>query len=268
MNINELEKSAKKTRQQILDMSLKAKQAHLGGALSCVEIITALYLGGVMNYDVNEPENENRDRFILSKGHGAMAHFAVLNQAGFISDEELARYHDDGYFLAVHPQINTKYGIEASGGSLGQGLPLSTGIALALKLKNNPAKVYCVVGDGELNEGSNWESMLLAAHNRLDNLCVIVDRNGLQLDGKTDQTLSTEPLIEKTSAFGFKTIECDGHNFEALLSAFAVETDKPKCLIANTVKGKGVSFAENVVSWHYDTLTKKLYDIATAEVSE
>lgn len=268
MDIRELEHCAQKARRQILDMSLKAKQAHLGGALSCVEIIVALYLGGVMKYDANDPENDSRDRFILSKGHGSMAHYAVLNQAGFISDDELSHYHDDGYFLAVHPQINIEYGIEACGGSLGQGLPLAAGIALALKLKNNLARVYCVVGDGELNEGSNWEAMLFAAHNRLNNLFLIIDRNGLQLDGKTSCLIATEPLDEKIRAFGFEVSECDGHDFNSLLPVLSLESDKPKCVIADTIKGKGVSFAENVVSWHYDTLTKKMYDIAVAEVEE
>jgi transketolase len=266
MIVSDLEIAAKKARIQILDMSLKAKNAHLGGALSCVEIITALYIGGIMKYDVNNTESDIRDRFILSKGHGAMAHYAVLNQMGFISDEELSLYHSNGYFLAVHPQMNVKHGIEASGGSLGQGVSFGSGIALALKLRQNSAKVYVVVGDGELNEGSNWEAFAFASHNKLDNLTVICDCNRLQLDGHTSQIVDMFPLTKKIKAFGFDVTECNGHDFNLLLKSLAKKTNKPKCIIAKTTKGNGVSFAENAVSWHYNTLTQKLYDIAIAEV--
>jgi transketolase len=267
-SLRELAEIAKIIRKKILDLGYAAKHAHFGGALSAVDILTTLYFGDVMRYDASEPESEVRDRLIFSKGHGALALYTALWKAGYITEDELDGYHTDGHFLQIHPSVNVKKGIEVSGGSLGQGLSLGAGIALALKMKNNAqSKVYVILGDGECNEGSIWEATAFAAHKKLDNLTIICDKNKLQSDGFTQDILDFEPFSEKWRSFGFEVIECDGHNFEALKSAFAYETNKPKCIIADTVKGKGVSFMENNKDWHHNGISQKQYSDAISELT-
>lgn len=255
-------------RRKILDMSRQAKQAHLGGAMSLVEIMVALYCGGVLHFDPGNPEDPERDRVFLSKGHGAMAWYAVLNVVGVISDDELAGYHMPGHPLQVHPSRNLKQGIEHTGGSLGQGFPLAAGVALALRLKQNPAKVYVILGDGELNEGSNWEAASFASAKGLSNIVCIIDANGLQLDGPSSDVLNFEPLKEKWLAFGFDVSECDGHNIGELIGTLKEPHVRPKAIIARTTKGKGLSFAENVPAWHFNDLTERLYEQGRRELGE
>lgn len=264
--IGDIKKNVPKIRKTLVEMAFSAKSSHLGSALSCVEILSSLYLGGVMNYNINDPEDDNRDRLILSKGHAAMALYAVLNQAGFISDEELDSFHKSDSPFQVHPKINIKKGIEHSSGSLGQGLPLACGIALAQKLKKKSVKVFVILGDGECNEGSNWEAAAFATHYKLDNLTVIIDKNKLQSSGETVEILSMEPFAEKWNSFGFDTIEVDGHNTTELITVLSNISRKPRAIIAHTRKGKGLSFTEDNVDWHFNTLTQKLYDKALVEL--
>lgn len=240
---------------------------HIGGTLSMIEIMSVLYLG-VMRYDPENPLWEQRDRFILSKGHGALAQYAAMKQLGMISEEELLTFKKEGTFLFAHPSRNLERGIEFSSGSLGQGVSLAVGAALALKKKKNDAHVYVLVGDGECNEGSVWEALASASHFKLDNLTVIVDRNGLQYDGKTGDILSMENLGAKFTAFGLHTMEVDGHEPGALYDALMLKCAGPKAVIANTIKGKGVSFMEGVPQWHNGRLSEKQYAQALQEQGE
>lgn len=266
--IMNLKKAALEMRKDALLMALSAKNegAHLGGGLSMIEIMAVLYLS-VMKVDPQKPEMEERDRFILSKGHGVLALYAALYQAGFIKKEELETFKNDQTDLYGHPSLNMKKGIEFSSGSLGQGLSLGVGTALALKRKRNfTSKVYVLLGDGECDEGSVWEAAASAAHFHLENLTVIVDKNGLQYDGQTETVLSMERLSKKFEAFGFDTFEVDGHDFKDISTAFVQKCDHPKAIIAHTVKGKGVSFMENKREWHHARLTQKQYEQAIAEL--
>lgn len=240
--------------------------AHIGGTLSMIEIMAALYVG-VMNISKDNLHSDDRDRFILSKGHGVLAQYAALKQIGVLDDDELMTFKKLGTRLFAHPSRDLDIGIEFSSGSLGQGISLAVGVALALKKKNNPAKVYVLLGDGECNEGSVWEAMASAAHFRLNNLIVIIDRNRLQYDGETTEVMSMESLSDKFGAFGFDTVETDGHDIAALLDAFSYSGEKPYAVIADTVKGKGVSFMENNPLWHNGRLTDEQYNIAMNEVA-
>lgn len=259
---------AREMRSDLLNMALAAKNqgAHLGGSLSLVEIMAALY-GDVMNFNAQNITSENRDRLILSKGHGVMAQYAALKQLGVFSAESLLTYKADGAAAAAHPCLNPKSGIEFSSGSLGQGLSLGVGTALALKRKDNTsARVFVILGDGECDEGSVWEAAMSAAHFRLDNLIAIIDRNRLQYDGDTETVLPLENFTDKWRAFGWDTEECNGHDVKEITTALSEKHSKPFALIANTVKGKGVSFMENAAQWHNGILTQKLFEQAMAEV--
>lgn len=239
--------------------------AHIGGALSMIEIMSTLYLG-VMKFDVDNPVWEERDRFILSKGHGVLAQYAALKEVGFLNEEDLLTFKKNETKLYAHPSMNLKMGIEFSSGSLGQGLSLGVGTALALKKKNNKSsRVYVLLGDGECDEGSVWEAAACALHYKLSNLIAIIDKNDLQYDGKTSEVLSMESLYEKWKSFGWKCLNIDGHSEEELLKAFNVKSDKPIAIIANTIKGKGVSFMENNVIWHNNRLTEKQFTEALKE---
>lgn len=238
--------------------------AHIGGTLSMIEIMAVLYLG-VMNIDPHDLTAPGRDRFILSKGHGVLAQYAAMKQAGIITDEEFMTFKQKGTALFAHPSRNPEIGIEFSSGSLGQGVSLAVGAALALKRRGNGARVYVLVGDGECDEGQVWEAVMSAAQMRLDNLTVIVDKNNLQYDGRTDDIISLGSLKSKFEAFGFEAREVDGHNVNELLEAFSVRTAKPYAVICDTVKGKGVSFMENNPLWHNGTLSEKQYKQALEE---
>lgn len=231
--------------------------AHIGGALSMVEIMSALYLG-IMKYDIKNPLWEKRDRFILSKGHGVIAQYAALKEAGFLTDEDLLTFKKNETQLYAHPSMNLKMGIEFSSGSLGQGLSLGVGTALALKQKNNTSsRVFVLLGDGECDEGSVWEAAASANHYQLSNLVAIVDKNNLQYDGQTKEILSMDPLEEKWKSFGWKVLSINGHSEKDLLTALNSDSNTPIAIIANTVKGKGVSFMEDNVLWHNNRLTDK-----------
>lgn len=262
-----LTKAAKEMRVDILKMSLRcgAMGAHMGGSLSAVDILAVLYLE-FMRPGQNGRDFDQRDRFIMSKAHSVMAQYAALKQAGLITQDEIdhAMVHND--LLFKHPKMNLQKGIEFSGGSLGQGLPLGVGTAIALKRKGyDQSRVYVMVGDGECDEGSIWEAAALAGHRKLSNLTVIVDQNCLQNDGKTQEIIDKSRMARRWEAFGFEVVPADGHDVESIYEALSHKSQKPIAVIAKTTKGKGVSFAENVVDWHAAYLTQELYDQAMAE---
>lgn len=261
--------ASKEMRRDVIRMTYSAGNngAHVGGALSMIEIMAALYLG-VMKYDIHNPADEARDRFILSKGHGVMAQYAALKQIGMLTDEELMTFKKNDTFLFAHPSMNIEKGIEFSSGSLGQGLSLGVGTALALKRKaNETSRVFVLLGDGECNEGSVWEAAASAAHYKLNNLTAIIDENRLQYDGATDEILSMGSYADKWTSFGWDAVSVDGHSIEQLLEALSKKKEKPLAVIARTVKGKGVSFMENNPHWHNGRLTQQQYEQAMAEVT-
>lgn len=246
---------AKKIRKHSLEMVVRSGASHIGSALSMTDILAVLYFD-LMNSFPNEPENENRDIFILSKGHACVSLYATLGLKGFFDLKDLETYGLDGSNFMNH--ISHKVtGVEFSTGSLGHGLPFATGIALGKKIKKHNNKVFVVVGDGELDEGSNWEALLFASHHKLDNLTIIVDYNNLQSLTTVKETLNLEPLKDKFESFGCEVLGVDGHNHSELRDVFEKSvnnnTGKPLVLIAKTIKGKGVSYMENKVKWHYST---------------
>lgn len=270
MNVELIEKCKKIASQMRIDALYMTKNtgntgAHIGGALSMIEIMAVLY-NAVMKYDISNPYWEGRDRFILSKGHGVMAQYVAMKSVGIISDEELKTFKHNDTRLYAHPSMNMDIGIEFSSGSLGQGLSLGVGTALALKKKGNrDSKVFVLIGDGECNEGQIWEAAMTASHFKLDNLVAIVDKNNLQYDGNTKIILDMDDLADKWRAFGFETVTVNGHSVEELIAAFSKRPDKPYAIIAETVKGKGVSFMENDPSWHNNRLTDEQFIQALKE---
>lgn len=268
--IKNLRQMATRMRLDALNMALGAGRngAHLGPAMSCIEIMATLY-GHVLRFDKNNPSWNDRDRFIASKAHCVLAHYTALAEAGFISREELSTFEKNGTNLAGHPSMNMALGLEYSGGSLGMAIGVAVGMALNAKRKSRTNRVFVLLGDGELDEGSNWEGFMAGAHFKLDNLVVIVDKNQLQYDGPTEEIMALGNLAAKMRAFGWYTTEIDGHDLGQLLEAFeARPEDCPLAIIANTVKGKGVSFMENVREWHHSTLTQAQHDQAAREVTE
>lgn len=240
-------------RAHLVKMSHEAKAPHLGSALSCVDIIVSLY-SGILNIDPGKPQHPERDRFILSKGHAATALYAILAEKGFFGKELLATYAQPGSSLPEHPSMQCVPGVEAATGSLGHGLSLGLGLAKAAKLLNQGYKTYILLSDGECNEGSIWEAALLAPQLGLDNLCAIIDFNKWQATGRSQEVTALEPLDEKFAAFGWEVMRIDGHNFEQLNEAFNEsfsKSNKPFAVIADTVKGKGISFMEDDNNWHY-----------------
>lgn len=269
MNNNSIE-WAHEIRREIIEAShdVGRQGVHIGSALSTADILAVLY-GNVMKYDVNNPLSEDRDYFILSKGHAYIGYYAALAKAGFFTNEDIkAQFMTDNGWLPVHPVKNLEKGIEFSGGSLGTGMPFSVGKAYALKLAGKQNKVYSLVGDGECDEGSIWEAFMSASSLALDNLTVIVDKNGLQQDGPTHEVLSID-IEAMAKACHWNVIVVDGHSHEELLAAFEKNYDNgmPKCIIANTVKGKGISFMENDNSWHHANMNEKQYQQAIEELS-
>ena len=255
-------------RRDLLKMALAAKSqgAHMGGSLSLVEIMAALY-DGIMSFEPTAPQSETRDRLILSKGHGVMAQYAALKQLGLLSENDLETFKVPGSPLTVHPALHPELGIECATGSLGQGLAFGCGMALGLRLKKNvSSRVVVILGDGECNEGSVWESASYAAHLKLNNIIAIIDKNGLQNDGATRDILSMENMEEKWRSFGWYAVSIDGHDIKAIKKSFFENTNRPLVIIAHTVKGKGISFMENVPQWHNGILTQKLYDQALEEL--
>ncbi len=263
-----LQKIACKVRMGVIEGTYNAKSGHPGGSLSISDTLTYLYFSK-MNVDPKDPDNSDRDRFVLSKGHTAPALYSVLAQKGYFPEEELKSLRHIGAMLQGHPCIHIP-GIDMSSGSLGQGISAAAGMALAGKLDNKSYKVYSVLGDGEIEEGQVWEAAMFAAHYKLDNLIAIVDNNGLQIDGKITEVCSPEPITDKFAAFGWHVITMDAHDFNSIESAFAeAETisGKPVAIIQKSTKGKGVSFMENQVGWHGTAPNKEQYDQAMAELN-
>ena len=267
--MNKSQEWAHDIRREIIEAShnVGRQGVHLGSALSAADILAVLY-ADVMKYDVSKPLSEERDYFILSKGHAYLGFYATLAKAGFFTNNDIKeQFMTDNGWLPVHPVKNLEKGIEFSGGSLGTGMPFSVGKAYALKLDGKPNRVFSLVGDGECNEGSIWEAFMSAAHLGLDNLTVVVDCNSLQQDGPTDDVLSVD-IASLARSCKWNVIEVDGHNHEELHSAFEKTFDncKPKCIIAKTVKGKGVSYMENDNAWHHANMNEKQYQQAKEEL--
>ena len=263
----ETQELARKVRIHAVKMVNKGGSSHIGSVLSVVDILAVLY-GKVMQYRSNNPKWDGRDRFILSKGHAGAGVYAILAECGFFDIVELDKHYQDGSIFSGHVSHKGVPGVELSTGSLGHGLPVASGMALAAKIDKKTHKVFVVMSDGELDEGSNWEAFMFAAHHGLNNLTAVIDRNKLQSMKTTEETLSLEPLRDKLIAFGWNVIEVDGHNHNELFSAIDSDTKKPKVIIANTIKGKGVSFMENEISWHYRTPSGELFDQAMKDLGE
>lgn len=266
-NVKRIQDMARRMRLQALDMALSTGDAgsHLGGGLSCIEIMAVLY-GEVLRFDVKRPAWEDRDRFFPSKNHCVLAHFPALCEAGFIEESELLEFKKDGGRLTGYPR-NLEVGLEYSGGSLGMAISVGVGVALACREQKRDNRIYVLMGDGELNEGSIWEAFMSAAHYKLNNLTVIIDRNHLSYDGDTEEVMALGDLSAKMDAFGWHVVTCNGHNVESLLHAFTdLHPEKPTIIIADTVKGKGVSFIENRREWHHNRLSQAQYEQAVEEV--
>lgn len=262
--------AAYKMRKNALKMSLTAGKngAHLGGGLSMIEIMATLYMG-VMNYKKSDLHWEERDRFILSKGHGVLALYTALEQAGILAEHELLEFKSNKTFLTGHPTMNIDKGIEFSSGSLGQGLSLGVGTCLALRRKGNTkSKCYVLLGDGECNEGSVWEAAMCAKQYNLNRLVAVIDSNKLQYDGETSEIMGMDNMKMRWEAFGWKALEVDGHDIGQLYDALTYASDKPLVVIADTVKGKGISFMENNPVWHHAVLTQRQYEQAMNELEE
>lgn len=269
-NEHELKEMSKRMRLKALQLAYDAGDAgaHLGGGLSSIEILATLY-GAVANVDNENPYNEDRDRILMGKAHCVLAYYTALHEVGFISDKELNSFEKDGTMFVGHPVRNIEKGIEYSGGSLGMALSVGAGMAIHAKKQKSLRKIYVLLGDGECEEGSIWEAMMFASKYQLDNLVAIVDRNKLQSDGLTCDVIGLDNLPEKFSAFGWEVVQVDGHNVSELLRAYqTISVNKPLVIIADTVKGKGVSFMEGNVDWHHAELKEEMYKRAREEVEE
>lgn len=267
-NIKELKKVSARVRKHIIEEVFSASSGHPGGSLSCADILTVLYFNE-MRVDPKNPKWEERDRFVLSKGHCAPALYAVLAEKGFFPKEDLVTFRSAESYLQGHPSMKDVPGVDMSTGSLGQGISAAVGMALAAKVDNKDYRVYSILGDGELQEGQVWEAFMAAAHYKLDNLAAFLDHNGLQIDGNITDVMSPEKVEDKFAAFGWNVIVIDGHDFEQILSALQSAKNckgKPTVIVAKTVKGKGVSFMENQAGWHGSAPNKEQRDQAVAEI--
>ena len=266
--ITELKKLAANVRMSAVTAVHSAASGHPGGSLSIADVLTLLYFE-VMNVDPKDPKKADRDRFVLSKGHCSPALYGVLAERGFFPKEDIKTFRKTGSYLQGHPDMKAIPGVDMSSGSLGQGVCCANGMALAGKIDNKDYRVYTILGDGELEEGQVWEAAMYAAHYKLDNLTAFVDFNGLQIDGNVADVLSPLPIDEKFKAFGWNVIVCDGHDFEAMLSAIneaKATKGKPTVIILKTVKGKGVSFMENNADWHGKAPNAAEYEVAMADL--
>lgn len=255
-------------RKDIVTMVHDAKSGHPGGSLSAVEILTALYFDE-MNIDSSKPKMEDRDRFVLSKGHAAPALYAVLAEKGYFDKKELNGLRKIGRMLQGHPDMKGTPGVEISTGSLGQGFSAACGMAMASKLDNAPWNVYALLGDGEIQEGIVWEAAMSAAHYKLDNMVVFLDNNGLQIDGNIEDVMDVGSIVNKFKAFGWNVIEIDGHDFDQIFAALDMArstVDKPTMIVAKTIKGKGVSFMEDQAGWHGKAPNDEELERALAEL--
>jgi len=262
-----LARAADRSRARVITMVAAAKLGHLGGDLSVLDILTTLY-GAVLRVDPAEPDWPDRDRLVLSKGHCSEALYTTLAWAGYFSPDELETFDAPGSALNGHPDRNKVPGVETNTGALGHGLPVAVGCAIGLRLAGRSGRVYVVLGDGELQEGSNWEAAMAAAHHGLDQLVAVVDRNRLQQGARTEDTNGLDSLPDRWSAFGWNVVEVDGHDHLALRDALTrTAAGRPTCVIANTVKGKGVSFMQDRAEWHHKIPTAEQVEAALAELA-
>lgn len=269
-SIEDIRRHAARMRRHILDMGKHAGShaAHMGGALSIVDILAVLYFG-VMNTVEKGMESPERDRCILSKGHGSLGYYAALIEAGLAGKDLIDTFEDDDSLLLGHPVKNREIGIEFTNGSLGMGLSLGIGVALASKMSKRSNRVFVIMGDGECNEGSCWEAFMSASQFRLDNIVAVIDCNGYQLSGSCEEVMPLGNMADKLRAFGWETWECDGHDIFGLLEILnrKPEEEKPLAVVAHTIKGKGFSFSENNNAWHHAVVTQKIYEQGVAELS-
>jgi transketolase len=268
--INFLEGISKKIRKKCIEIanSKNPNATHLGGALSSVDILVVLYYE-IMKFDVTKPEWELRDRFFLSKGHCILGYYSILSDLGYFSDDELYSYGKNFTKLPGHPVRNKNIGIEFTNGSLGMGLAVAIGHSLAAKRRNLKYHTYVLLGDGECNEGSVWEAAMAAPHLNLNNLTAIIDNNGLQQTGTNNEILKVEDFVKRFESFGWDALEVDGHSHEELFKAMiGNKSDKPRIIIAKTIKGKGFSFTEGNNSWHHGVMTKDFFNLAIEELSQ
>ncbi len=266
--ISELQKKAKQIRKGIVTAVYSAQSGHPGGSLSIADILAVLYFNE-LNIDEKNPKWNDRDRVVLSKGHCSPAIYSALALRGYFPLEDLTKFRNIGSNLQGHPDMNKVNGIDMTSGSLGQGLSVANGMAIAGKLDNKNYRVYAILGDGEIEEGQIWEAAMTASKYKLDNLCVIVDNNNLQIDGTIEEVMSSYPIDEKFKSFGFESIIVDGHNIGEILQAFEQARNtkgKPTCIIAKTIKGKGISFMENQAGWHGKAPNKEQYEQAMVEL--
>lgn len=269
MNETELKKIANEVRKDIITAVHAAKSGHPGGSLSCADILTYLYFEEMKNIDVKNPTAPQRDRFVLSKGHAAPALYSVLAEKGFFEKKELENLRHTGAMLQGHPDMHTTPGVDMSTGSLGQGISAAVGMALAAKIDKKDYRVYALLGDGELQEGEVWEASMFAGAKKLDNLVVIVDNNGLQIDGCIKDVCNPYPIDEKFMAFNFNVIRTDAHDFDSLEEAFTQARKckgMPSAIIANSTKGKGVSFMEDKAGWHGKAPNDEEFELAMKEL--
>ena len=267
-DVKELQVLANKIRIGIIEEVYSAQSGHPGGSLSIADILAVLYFNQ-MNIDEKNPKAKERDRLVLSKGHTSPALYSTLSLRGFFDKKELKGFRNINSILQGHPDMKHVPGVDASTGSLGQGLSIANGMALGSKLDGEGIRVYCICGDGEIEEGQIWEAAMTSSHYKLDNLCLIIDNNNLQIDGKVSDVMNIYPIDEKFKSFGFEVINVDGHNISELISAFESAKKvkgKPTCIIANTIKGKGVSFMENNVSFHGTAPNEEEYKLAMKEL--
>ena len=267
--LNKLKELSCENRQNVIKMVYEAQSGHIGGSLSACDIMTVLF-NKCMKHAVNGKTSSDyqfRDRFVLSKGHASPVYYSVLAQVGFIPKSELKTFRKFGARLQGHPSLCCP-GVEVASGSLGQGLSIACGIAMSLKLDENPARVYVLLGDGEMQEGSVWEALMQAAHRHLNNLTAIIDRNRLQIDGNTECVMSLDNLPDKLKSFNWNVLEIDGHNIQEIYEAIEESklSDKPTVIVANTIKGKGVSFMENNAGWHGKAPNKEDFEKAMLEL--
>lgn len=270
LKIEELQQKARKVREDIIEEVYSAQSGHPGGSLSVADILTVLYFRE-MNIQPENPDWEERDRFVLSKGHCSPALYSCLANRGFFPVEDLKSFRNINSYLQGHPDKNKVPGVDMTTGSLGQGLSAANGMAIAGKVDQKDYRVYCVLGDGEIEEGQIWEAAMAASQYKLDNLCVIVDNNNLQIDGTIEEVMSSYPIDEKFRSFGFQVINIDGHDIEEIIKAFEVAKNikgRPTCIIAKTTKGKGITYMENQAGWHGKAPNEEQYQQAMKEMRQ
>lgn len=270
VELQNLQEKANNIRKSIIEVVYNAASGHPGGSLSIADVLAVLYFKE-LNIDVNNPKDENRDRVVLSKGHCAPALYSALAEKGFLPKEDLKTVRKLNSYLQGHPDMKHTNGVDMTSGSLGQGLSIANGMALAGKLDNKDYRVYCICGDGEIQEGQIWEAAMSSSHYKLDNICVIVDNNNLQIDGSVDNVMNPYPIDKKFESFGFNVLVIDGHNINEIVEALEkarLTKGKPTAIIAKTVKGKGVSYMENQAGWHGKAPKEEEYKIAIEELNK